>query len=150
MGTMRDRSFVNEEKCENRLINHAKDSDFSVEQISIKDIIPENSPILLTKEKSNQLILTSIQRQKTTCSRPSPSPMVKNAHSELGLTLQTLIDLTTIKTGGMDFDSKKLVDEVFAESTSSKKCAMIDCLKGSYDSQGYPAVSKMNFFVSYS
>jgi len=145
---MRDERFVAKDKISNRLINHAKDADFSVYKIPIKDIIPENLSVLLIKEKTSKLILSSVMRKEPTITTRFISGMSRQP--ELGVTLQMLIDLTSVKPDGITFETKKLVDEVFVEYTSETKCAMVECLKGSKDSIGQPAVGKMNFFISYS
>jgi len=143
MNSVRRLSLMVEDK-KARIINHAKDADFSVWQVPIKDIIPQNLSALLAKEKLNKSVLFSVKR----CSSlfmGLPFPTTLGGRERLGLTLQAFIDLTSHMPE--DANIREFVKD-FKEQSSSK-WSMVKGLGGSKDSLGQAAVGKLNFFVSY-
>jgi len=141
--SIRQISLKDEDK-KSRIINHAKDADFSAWEVPIKEIIPQNLSALLAKEKLNRSVLFSVKR----CSSQNmglPFPTTLGARERLGLTLQAFIDLTSHMPKNANI--RKFVKD-FKEQSSSR-WSMIKGLEGSKDSLGQAAVGKLNFFVSY-
>jgi len=132
----------------NRGINHPKESDYSCDLLPIDEIISPNIDLLLHRAALNKEINDS--RPSLSMSSRYTGTLKSSLVCKEGFTLQILEDLLDSNEGSRSYVTRQLVDNVFDPLTKDARCSLLSKLKSKTDSNGNPAVNRLEYFVSYS